>query len=190
MDFPENTFDAAYAIETTVHAPSLQRVYTEIYRVMKPGGTFGVYEWVMTDNYDKKNPDHKAIRIAIEKGNGISRRIATRKEAFAAIQKAGFVMEHHEDLAEQQDAKSWYTALAGDTKGALNVADVLGYLRMTRLGRFGIGCLLRLLEAVNLAPCGTAATAAELSAGADALVLGGRERLFTPMYLMVCKKPV
>lgn len=44
MPFPDNSFDAVYAIEATVHAPSLAGVYTEIFRVLKPGGTFGVYE--------------------------------------------------------------------------------------------------------------------------------------------------
>lgn len=44
MPFPDNTFDAVYAIEATVHAPSLAGVYSEIFRVLKPGGTFGVYE--------------------------------------------------------------------------------------------------------------------------------------------------
>jgi cyclopropane fatty-acyl-phospholipid synthase-like methyltransferase len=52
MSFPENSFDAVYAIEATVHAPSLQGVYEQIFKVLKPGGVFGVYEWLMTDNYD------------------------------------------------------------------------------------------------------------------------------------------
>jgi sterol 24-C-methyltransferase len=46
------------------------------------------------------------------------------------------------------------------------------------------------METLRLAPLGSAETAAELSAGADALVAGGKEGLFTPMYLMVARKPV
>lgn len=56
MAFPENTFDAVYAIEATVHAPSLEGIYSQIFRVLKPGGVFGVYEWLMTDAYDNDNP--------------------------------------------------------------------------------------------------------------------------------------
>ncbi|KAG9620219.1 putative ABC transporter, partial [Aureobasidium melanogenum] len=41
-----------------------------------------------------------------------------------------------------------------------------------------------------MAPSGTAETARELSAAADALVAGGKEGLFTPMYLIVGKKPI
>lgn len=44
MKFPDNSFDAVYAIEATVHAPELVGVYSEILRVLRPSGTFGVYE--------------------------------------------------------------------------------------------------------------------------------------------------
>lgn len=30
MTFPDNSFDAVYAIEATVHAPSLEGIYSEI----------------------------------------------------------------------------------------------------------------------------------------------------------------
>jgi sterol 24-C-methyltransferase len=63
MSFPDASFDAVYAIEATVHAPSLEGIYSEIFRVLKPGGVFGVYEWLMTDAYDNNNPEHKAIRL-------------------------------------------------------------------------------------------------------------------------------
>ena len=55
MSFPENSFDAVYAIEATVHAPKLQGVYEQIFKVLKPGGVFGVYEWLMTDAYDNNS---------------------------------------------------------------------------------------------------------------------------------------
>ena len=37
--FGNNSFDAVYAIEATVHAPTWESVYGEIYKVLKPGGT-------------------------------------------------------------------------------------------------------------------------------------------------------
>jgi sterol 24-C-methyltransferase len=36
--FGENTFDAVYAIEATVHAPECEAVYGEVFKVLKPGG--------------------------------------------------------------------------------------------------------------------------------------------------------
>ena len=44
MSFPENSFDCVYAIEATVHAPKLEMVYGEIFRVLKPGGMLLLYD--------------------------------------------------------------------------------------------------------------------------------------------------
>lgn len=189
INFPPATFDAVYAIEATVHAPELVDVYTQAYRVLKPGGTFGVYEWVMTDKYDAANKHHQAIRLGIERGNGISNMVS-RRVAYEAMQQAGFEVTFHEDLAQRPDKKPWYAPLAGDVKSSRNITEFLGNLRLTHFGRFGIGCLLNTLEFVGMAPSGTARTAAELSNGADALVAGGELELFTPMYLMIAKKPL
>ena len=49
MPFDENTFDGPYFIEATCHAPELEEVYAEIFRVMKPGSLYVSYEWVTRD---------------------------------------------------------------------------------------------------------------------------------------------
>ena len=160
-----------------------------MFRVLKPGGIFGVYEWVMTDEYNSSDDRHQAVRLGIERGNGISNMVP-RKEALQAMQKAGFIVEYEEDIAKRTDRKPWYAPLDGDLGSSHNLTDFLGYLRMSKLGRIVIGCILRSMEALRLAPSGTAETAAELSDGADALVAGGKENLFTPMYLMIVRKPL
>jgi sterol 24-C-methyltransferase len=154
-----------------------------MFRVAKPGAIVGIYEWVMTDRYDESNPTHRAIRHGIERGNGISNMV-TRKDAQRAFLKAGFTLLHDEDLAERKDARPWWAPLSGDIDYATGIWDV------TRVGRFAMETLLSALEMIRMAPSGTAETARELSAGADALVAGGKEGLFTPMYLMVGKKPM
>lgn len=40
--FGENSFDAVYAIEATVHAPNWEGIYGQIKRVLKPGGIVSV----------------------------------------------------------------------------------------------------------------------------------------------------
>ena len=35
MDAPDNSFDAAYAIEATIHAPTKIGCYGEVFRVLK-----------------------------------------------------------------------------------------------------------------------------------------------------------
>ncbi|QRW05489.1 DNA repair and recombination protein RAD22 [Ceratobasidium sp. AG-Ba] len=155
--FGEGTFDAVYAIEATVHAPTWEGVYGEIKKVLKPGGIFGVYEWCMTDDWDPSIPEHKDIAHGIEVGDGIPE-MRTIKQARQALKNVGFEILHEEDLADRPDP----------------------ILETT----------VRLLEMVGLVPKGTYDVGEALKTAADALVRGGQKKLFTPMYLVVSRKPV
>ncbi|KAF2473526.1 uncharacterized protein BDR25DRAFT_333045 [Lindgomyces ingoldianus] len=189
MSFPDNSFDAVYAIEATVHAPSLEGIYSQIFRVLKPGGVFGVYEWLMTDSYDNENPHHREIRLGIEQGDGISN-MEKVEVALAAMKAAGFEMIHHEDLAERDDPMPWYWPLAGDLRNIGSIYDIPTVIRMTKIGRALVHKFVGALELIGVAPKGTQKTADSLAVAADCLVAGGREKLFTPMYLMVGRKPM
>jgi sterol 24-C-methyltransferase len=189
MQFPDNTFDAVYAIEATVHAPSLEGVYSNIFRVLKPGGVFGVYEWLMTDAYDNDNPRHREIRLGIELGDGISN-MEKISVGIAAIKAAGFELEMHEDLADRPDVNPWYWPIAGDFRNMGSVWDFPTIVRMTKIGRGAVHRFVGALEKVGIAPAGTQKTADSLATAADCLVAGGKEKLFTPMYLMVARKPM
>ena len=192
MQMPESfagTFDAVYAIEATVHAPRLQGVYEEIYKALKPGGVFGVYEWLMTDEYDNDNQEHRKIRLGIEQGDGISNMV-TISEGLAAFRGAGFEMIHHEDLAARPDAIPWYYPLAGDLKHVRSLWDLFTVSRMTWWGRGLAHKLMGAGETLRLLPRGTQKTADSLALAADCLVAGGKQNLFTPMYLMVGRKPL
>lgn len=189
MSFPDESFDAVYAIEATVHAPKLEGVYSEIFRVLKPGGTFGVYEWLMTDDYDNDNIHHRDIRLGIELGNGISNMVPIA-EGLAAMKAAGFELIKADDLAQKGDALPWYWPLAGEMKYMQSYFDLFTVVRMTKWARTMMHGLTGFLETVGIAPAGTKKTADALAVGGDALVAGARENLFTPMYLMVGRKPL
>lgn len=188
MSFPDNSFDAVYAIEATVHAPSLEGIYKEIFRVLKPGGVFGVYEWLMTEKYDNENLHHRKIRLGIEQGDGISN-MDTIPVALKAIKDAGFELEHHEDLADRDDPAPWYWPLSGEMKYVSGLLDLFTILRMTPTCRTIIHKFLGVGEKIGIIPYGTQKTADSLAEAAVSLVAGGKEKLFTPMYLMVGRKP-
>lgn len=190
LPFPNASFDAAYAIEATVHAPKLPSVYAEILRTLKPGGVFGVYEWVMTDDYDNSDLSHRKIRIDIEQGDGIANMVKA-SEAIAAMREAGFEILEHEDLAERPDPSPWYWPLdSGSWRHAQTIGDLFFCFRMTRLGRLLTHGFFYATETVGLAPPGATKMSGSLCTAADALVLGGKEKLFTPMLLMVGQKPL
>lgn len=188
MPFPDNTFDAIYAIEATCHAPSLEAVYSEIFRVLKPGGIFGVYEWLMTDRYDNDNQEHREIRLGIEQGDGISNMVKV-SDGLDAIKAAGFDLLHNEDLAEREDVAPWYYPLAGDFKHMQTIWDFPTIARMTWWGRGLVHRFLGALETIRIIPPGTQKTGDSLAWAGDCLVAGGKKKLFTPMYLMVGRKP-
>lgn len=188
MSFEPETFDAVYAIEATVHAPSLEGVYSEIFKVLKPGGVFGVYEWVMTDEYDNDNALHREIRLGIEQGDGISNMVK-KSEALEAFKAAGFELMKEEDLADRPDEAPWYYPLAGSWKHMASAWDLFTIARMTWWGRGLAHRFLGAFEKVGVIPKGTQKTADSLALAADCLVKGGELKLFTPMYLMVGRKP-
>ncbi|KAJ5257145.1 ERGosterol biosynthesis methyltransferase [Penicillium angulare] len=189
MDFPDNSFDAVYAIEATVHAPSLEGVYSEIFRVLKPGGVFGVYEWLMTESYDNDDLRHRSIRLGIELGSGISN-MEKVSVGLEAMRKAGFELELNEDLAEREDEFPWYWPLSGNLGYMQSIWDLPTLVRMTHFGRGFAHRLVGALETIGIAPKGSQKTADSLAEAADSLVAGGKDHLFTPMYLMVARKPM
>jgi len=186
--FGENSFDAVYAIEATVHAPTFEGIYGEIFKVLKPGGIFGVYEWVMTDTWDPSIPEHKAIAHGIEVGDGIPE-MRTTVDARNALKTVGFDVLHEEDLAARPDPIPWYYPLEGDITKAQTVWDYFTVWRMSAMGIMFTHTILWFLQLVGLVPKGTWEVGETLKQAADALVKGGQQKLFTPMLLFVARKP-
>ncbi|KAG9104866.1 Delta(24)-sterol C-methyltransferase [Ceratobasidium sp. 370] len=186
--FGEGSFDAVYAIEATVHAPTWEGVYGEILKVLKPGGIFGVYEWCMTDAWDPSIPEHKDIAHGIEVGDGIPE-MRTIKQARQALKNVGFEILHEEDLADRPDPIPWYYPLEGDIWKAQTAWDYITVWRMSWSGKIVTQSTVKILEMIGLVPKGTYDVGEALKTAADALVRGGQQKLFTPMYLVVSRKP-
>lgn len=60
---------------------------------------------------------------------------------------------------------------------------------MTWLGKVTTQTTVRVLETVGIAPKGTYDVGESLKVAAEALVAGGKAKLFTPMMLFVSRKP-
>ncbi|MBW0462055.1 hypothetical protein O181_001770 [Austropuccinia psidii MF-1] len=186
--FGENSFDAVYAIEATCHAPSWEGVYGQIFKVLKPGGVFGMYEWCMTDAYDKTNPEHRKISHGIEIGDGIAE-MRTIDQAHQALKAVDFEILHHEDLAARNDSIPWFYPLRGNLSECQTLWDYATVMRMTWLGKQVTQTMVKILETMGFAPKGTFDIGEALKTAADALVAGGETKLFTPMMMFICKKP-
>lgn len=177
MPFKNETFDGAYAIEATCHAPTLEQVYSEVYRCLKPGSIFVAYEWVTTPNYDVKNEAHVAIGDEIIIGNGLPG-LNSWKIAEDAGKNVGFKLLESRDLAVQADGSltPWWFRLSKS-------------LTLFKLKAKFNHSLVTIAEYLHVAPKGMIAVHQMLVDTGIALIEGGEQGLFTPMHMLVFKKP-
>ena len=176
-----NTFDAAYQLEATCHAPDLEGCYAEIFRLLKPGGCFASCDWVMTNKFDATNAEHRQCKEDICLGNGLPD-LRAAAEAEAALRAVGFEVLEAYDLGETSEIP-WYDPIDKDRPLSLS-----GF-RTTRVGRTLTHGMVTVLEKAKLAPPGSAAVSSFLVKGADALVVGGKQGIFTPMFFTLARKP-
>ena len=185
MPFDDNTFDAVYAIEATCHAPTAEGIYSELFRVVKPGGLVGIYEWCLTEDYDKKDEAHRKLKHQIEIGNGLPD-IRTTRQCKAAMAKAGFEVVEDIDLA-QCSPVPWFEPLY-PSKGYLSSLEALSSFKTSPVGAVVTHSMCWCLESVGIAPKGTTRVSSVLREGAVGLIEGGKRNAFTPMYFLLGRK--
>ncbi|KAK9189270.1 hypothetical protein WN944_020676 [Citrus x changshan-huyou] len=192
MPFPDNSFDAVYAIEATCHAPDAYGCYKEIYRVLKPGQCFAAYEWCLTDAFDPNNQEHQKIKAEIEIGDGLPDIRSTRK-CLEAVKQAGFEAKCLVDARGNANVGCimkiylfiyfvkviWEKDLAPDSPLPwylpLDTSHFsLSSFRLTSVGRFVTRNMVKALEFVGLAPKGSQRVQDFLEKAAEGLVAGGR----------------
>jgi sterol 24-C-methyltransferase len=115
-----------------------------------------------------------------------------------SLKTVGFEIEHEEDVQT-------YYPLEGDIRKAQTFWDYLTVWRMSWSGKLVSHNAMRLIEFVGLLPKGTWQVGEALNVAGDSLVKGGQTKvrthrisyfrngnvlqLFTPMYLVICRKP-
>lgn len=181
LPFADNTFDHAYQIEATCHAPDTTAAYSEIYRTMKPGGIFASYEWCLTDIFDPNNPEHCSIKEKIMVGNGLPE-LRHYSVIVQALKDAGFEVLEARDFAQSSEVP-WYHPI--DPHRRLTLEQ----FKTTWLGRNITHYAVWLLELLRIAPKGTMSTSSFLKKGADGLVAGGKTGIYTTMFFTLCRKP-
>ena len=182
MDAADGSFDAAFSIEATIHAPDKADCYAEVFRVLKPGACFAAYEYCLTDRFDPDDAHHRRIRDDIETGGGLPF-IPFPHQVDEALRQAGFELVETGDLAAGTGADiPWYRPLAGSR---LSFAG----FRRSVAGRMVTRRTLQLLEALGVVPRGTVRVSAILERCARGMVAAGRLGIFTPMYFVHARKP-
>lgn len=186
MPFADNEYSGAYSIEATCHSADKVKCFSEVFRVIKPGGYFVLYEWCVTEKYDANNEEHRRIRHGIELGDSLPE-LETTRQVVRALETAGFIVEESFDVAELFESREikhipWYTPLQGSYTS-------LSGIKSTPIGRWITNKMCRALEFVRLAPKGTHKATEILEEAAVNLVRGGELGIFTPSFFVKARKP-
>lgn len=183
IPFAANTFDHAYAIEATCHAPDRTGCFKQVFNTIKEGGYFAGYEWTMTDKYDANNPVHNQIKHGIEIGNSLPT-LTHYSDIVQHLVNAGFEVIEHYDVAllPTNGDIPWYSSFLGGLTPS--------QFKHTKFGRICTNTMCQVMETIRFAPKGTTATAKLLCDTGDALAESGKTGIFTPMYFFLARKPV
>jgi len=181
---PDNTYDSAYEMEATCHAPDKRACFAEVLRVVKPGGLFAGFDWVTTEKYNENDPVQKKIINGIEVGNGLPP-IPPKESVLKSLRDAGWEIVEALDLSNgypwDSNQTPWYHGLDGSFS--------LKGFRMTWAGRMCTHVLVSVLETLHIAAQGSVKVSQLLNATANDLVTGGRTGIFTPCYFFLARKP-
>lgn len=107
-------------------------------------------------------------------------KLVTSSEAVEAMKKAGFQVVYSADRAKASTIP-WYSRLQPGWS--------LSGFRATVLGRIVTSWMLTALELLRLTPKGSVTVHHTLCKGADGLTSAGADGIFTPMFLMIGRKP-
>jgi len=178
----DNSFDAGYDVEASLHSDNLMRYFEEVHRTLKPGGRFAGYSYVWSDDTDyENNPEHKFIVDEYMIGNGCPKWYKWA-DWEAAIKASGLELVRHEDLAHTGDIP-WYRPLEPSYR------TIAGFAA-TPLGMKATSALTYSLETARLIPKGSYESHCMLVRGGTAIKVAGQQDLLTPMHLYVLRKPL
>ncbi len=184
MPIPEATYDAAFHVEAIEHSPDRLACFKEIFRVLKPGGYFAGYDWIITSKCDLDNAEHVRIKKAIEVGNGLPD-LKRPSEILQNLKDAGFEVVETSDTVNDWDPRyeyPWYDSLDGRYLSFSN-------FKHTPFGRYLTNKFVWVLETLRIAPKGTLDVHNMLIKVAVDLVDGGKLGIFSPSYFYLVRKP-
>lgn len=148
-----------------------------------------MYEWLMQHKFDDKNPKNVEIRQRIERGDGVTN-LVTVAEGVNAFRTSGLELCHHEDMAlRNADEKPWWWMIDGDTSYATTWSDWWLIFRL-KYGYYIFGLIvIWILEFITIAEKGRYEALKTQGQSVYGMRDGAKEEIWTPMYMMVGRKP-
>lgn len=164
LPFDDESIDCAYEIQAFTYAKDKVAVFSEIYRILKPGAKFSYLDWVLLDNFDKTNEVHvDHVRRTMPFIGAVD--TVHYSEIENAMKQAGFTILLSED------------ASIGGHQGALINSERSHYWWVRVFARLLLPAkFIRMLR--------------RLREDAEHFVEADRLRIATTSYQIVCQKPM
>ncbi|CAJ1455158.1 unnamed protein product [Effrenium voratum] len=126
--FEDESFSKVFGVYTLKYSSNLDTVFTEVARLLKPGGKFLSYEILVTDKYDASNPEHCEYVQNISTCTCMPPLWPAQAMRDAA-QRAGLVPVVEEDIGAVADARPWYTCFTNGVYQILACPLLLPFFR-------------------------------------------------------------
>ncbi|KAJ1632723.1 S-adenosyl-L-methionine-dependent methyltransferase [Pavlovales sp. CCMP2436] len=174
----ENSYDAAFYMESSLHCEDRTKTFKEAFRLLKPGGRLVAMEYYLLPGWEPNNPEHKELMRRHLYGNGAAK-TPTIEDGLKQITDAG--------LAELEkvfgvDAWPWWADL--QFNWAPDLLPAHPWIRTP------LPHLLRVLSKIGLVPPDVPAAAELMNEGGDGLSGLGKVGAITPQYYVGAIKPL
>jgi len=187
----ENSFAAAFYMESSLHVENRTRTFAETFRMLKPGGRLVAMEYVTLPGWNPNNPVHKDLMELHLHGNGAAR-TPSIEEALSMMRKAGFAIEEHYDFMDvgkelygDEEFPWWGDLLEGPHHGFIaSLLPAHPYVRTV------LPYILDPLTKMGLVPEDVPKAANLMNMGGDGLAGLGRVKAITPQYYVLGVKPI
>lgn len=167
LPFADGSFDGIYQVQAFSLSKDLEKLFKDLYRMLKPGGKLACLDWVTFDKYNAKDPHHADLMKRIKPLIGA---IGTHyaHEYVDLLKKAGF------EILVSENA-----SVGGMQAPLIDNADKF-FTRMTRLIKALIKC--------KILPKHFQALFDRLTKDGQAFVEADRLGLLTTSYYIVAQK--
>lgn len=182
----EGVYDAAFYMESSLHAEDRTKTFKETYRLLKPGGRLVAMEYNLLPGWNPSDPEHIQLMQLHLHGNGAAK-TPTIEEDLAMFKAAGFEVAEHFDFMALGDTiygsevVSWWADLQFNTR--LHLLPAHPWVRHT------LPYVLSVFSALGLVPEDVPKAAILMNAGGDGLSGLGKVGAITPQYYVLAIKP-
>jgi len=180
-------YDAAFYMESSLHCENRTKTFSEVYKLLKPGGRLVAMEYVTLPGWNPNDAEHKELMRQHLYGNGAAK-TPSIEEDLEMFRAAGFEVREHFDYM------AWGSKLYGDRDWPWWADLQFNYwpqlLPAHPWIRHPLPALLRALAYIGLVPEDVPKAAELMNYGGDGLSGLGKVGAITPQYCVVAVKPL